>query len=181
MDRPRWGWLFLLTFAVGLLAAWRPQWPALDAPPDAPGQLRVDWLWAIALTTAWHCRDRAMPGMMAWCGFMRDLFLGGRLGANVLLFVAAGAWLGYLRRDDGQGRSRWGIRWLTGAVLTLGVGVLRPALESPDFWVAYAPRELGMIVLSALWTTALLPLIEVGMELTRTRTWRLDDAHAPTL
>ena len=174
MGVPRWPAVLAAGFLIGLAMAWWPQWAAAGPAAPPPARDGVDWLFALGLATAWRCLGRAAWGPMAWCGLMRDLFLGGRPGANALLYLAAGLAAARWRRD-GARLSGWAARWLAGAALALGAALLRPALEAPSFWVAYAPDGLAPLAVSGLWTAAMLPLAEAVTALPRLRTWRPAD------
>jgi len=171
MGAPRWSSLLATGFGLGLCMAWWPQWAGSGVAGRLAGREGVDWLLALGLATAWQCA----PGMawrpMAWCGFFRDLFLGGRPGANLCLFIMAGMAAGRWKRGETGLAGGW-TRWLAGVVLVLGVYLLRPALEAPNFWVAYAPAAALSPLFAAIATAAAVPLVESGMLATGWRTWR---------
>ena len=164
---PRW-WVLLigawsLAAAGAGLLHWRPEWAVMAWP---------DPVFMLAFAAALRCRGREF-GIFLACGLLRDVWLGGRLGAGALLYAAAGAILSTWRRR-GALPDMPGPWWWAGVV-----GLIAFLPRETVEWASFEGWSQGLArgALTAFWTAILYPLADWWLDVPAWRPWHGPDGR----
>lgn len=161
----RWPVFFALTVLIGL----GQMLLRIHAPADG-FPWRAEWLFLVGFHCALRGRPAYAPVALWWCGLMRDIFLGERLGANAFLFLLAAAVLLVFRRRARERNPLVRIGLAFG--LALALGLLRPLAESWIVGPLWSREALVAVGSAALLTALLEPVFGALLGLPILRPWR---------
>lgn len=141
-------WFVYITLLAAAGALQMAAGPRLEIP-----SARGEYLFLLAFQTALHCsRGGVLPAFFL-AGLARDLFLGDRLGAGVLIYLLAGAVLWFLR-DKVEGHHVLLRALFVLAALSVGLTLL-PAIEQN--WAGW--DSLASAGKDALFTALISPVV----------------------
>jgi len=154
-------WLVYLLFLAAVGGAQMAFGPVLELP-----RARGEYLFLLAFFTALHCpRGYAVPAFFA-AGLARDILVGDRLGAGVLLYTLAGLLLLFWRNKvDG---SHFVVRVAFVLLVAGAVLLLLPLLER----TGYGWQTLLHVGRDALFTALISPAVNLLLEFSPLHSWR---------